>query len=516
MNEEHLKARMVRGVSWTAVSQVSTQLVTFVTTVILARLLAPADFGLVGMAALFGGLVMVLGQIGMGAALIHRQQVEQADLETVFWAGLAVAITVTGLSFVLAPLGGWFFHNPAVVAIIRVWSLAYVIDALGSVHRVLMNKEMEFDRLAKTEVGAAAAYASAAVVLALTGAGVWAIVIGQLVRSTVEVALLWRVEHWRPRRRFSKEAFTGLFGFSARVWAFSFVDYARENVDNLAVGRLLGETQLGFYAFAYNAANLPRRQLQNIVGRVTFPAFAKSQDDNPLLRRTYLKIIRYISLFAFPLLAGLALVAPQFVPLLYGDKWLPSVVPLQLLCGAQMLYSLGCTVGSIYLAKGRPDLHLRFGLIALVWITIVVLIAARFGIVAVAAGILFYTVGSLLVGQALANPLIELRMRDYLKALVPAAVGCVAMAVAILSFRYLVLEPGYLHPLPWLILAIALGAVVYVSTIALFRTPEIDEVLGVLRRRGRQLRSRVSTIGRRVPAVPITEPLVDDVPRVNT
>lgn len=510
MNETHLRASMLRGVSWTAMSQVLMQLVTFATTVVLARLLSPADFGVVGMAALFTGLAMVLGEVGMGAAIIHRQDISPTELDTVFWIGLAVAGIVAALSVLLAPIAGWFFHSELVVNVIRISSAVFVIDAVGAVHRVLMNKEMRFDRLARTEVGAAVVYALVALVLAFTGAGVWAIVLGQLARSASETVLLWRVESWRPHRRFSKDAFLGLSGFGVRVWGFSFVNYVRENIDNLAVGRLLGATQLGFYAFAYNTAALPRRQLQNVVGRVTFPTFAKVQDDNAILRRTYLKVIRYISLVAFPMEAGLALVAREFIPMVYGDKWAPAIVPLQLLCGAQILYSLGSTVGSVYLAKGRPDLYLRFGIIALVWLSATVLVTARFGIVAVAAGILFYTIGSLLVSQALANPLIQLPMRDYLKALVPATVGCIAMAAAVITFRLTVLAPGYLSRLPWLVLAILLGAAVYVAVVAAFRTPEFGEVQRLISRRLRSFRRGASTVESAVSTGPAADAVAEE------
>jgi O-antigen/teichoic acid export membrane protein len=498
---------MLRGVSWTAVSQVLSQLATIATTVILARLLMPSDFGVVGMAALYTGLVAMLGQIGMGAALIHRQDVGQTELDTVFWTGIAVGSVIALVSVVLAPISEWFFSAPLIVPLIRVSSAVFVFDSLGAVHRVLMQKEMEFGRLAKAEVGSMVAYACTAMTLALLGAGVWAIVVGRVVASAVQAVLVWRVEPWRPRRQFSKDAFRNLFGFGARVWAFNFVNYVRENVDNLAVGRMLGATQLGFYAFAYDSAAFPRRQLQNVVGRVMFPAFSKAQDDNAVLRSTYLKVIRYISLLAFPALSGLAMVAPELIPLVYGDKWIPSVLPLQFLCGAQMLYSIGGNVGAVYLAKGRPDLHLKFGTIALAWLALVVIVVARFGIVAVAAGILFYTMGSVFVGQALANPLVEMRMSECLKALLPASIGCVSMAVAVVGLRFLALHTGALPPLPWLVVAILMGAAVYTGTIYLLRPPEADEVF-------RLVRDRVSAMRRRPMIAPPASSViaVDDGP----
>ena len=481
MNSSHLNKRMVNGVSWTATSQVVTQVVTFAATVVLARLLAPAQFGIVGMAALFTGLVTILGEIGLGAALIHRQDVSDAELNTVFWSGLGVGTIAFGLSLLFAPVAGWFFRNDAVVAVIRVYAMVFVVDALGAVQRVLLTKEMRFDRLARIEIAAAVAYGVAAVALALAGAGVWAIVIGQIVRSGAESALLWFFESWRPRLEFSREAFKRLFGFGASVWAFNFVNYGRENVDNLAVGRMLGAASLGLYAFAYNTSSLPRRQLMNVVGRVTFPAFASVKDDDALLRRTYIKVVRYTSLVAFPALVGLALVAPEFIPVVYGSKWNAAIVPLQLLCGAGMLYSIGSTVGSIYLAKGRPDIQFWGGVAVLPILAIIVIVATRWGIVGVATGILVYAITTLLISQSLANPLIGLPMLTFLRALVPATSACLVMATAVTVFRYFTLSRGVIGPVVFLVIAIVLGAAVYLGVLVGFRVEEFGEVVATFR-----------------------------------
>ncbi len=474
---------MLSGMSWTATSQALTQVVTFAATVVLARLLAPAQFGIVGMAALFTGLVTMLGEVGLGAALIHRQSVDDRELNTVFWCGMAVGVAALLISLVSAPIAGSFFRNEPVVAVIRVYSVVFVVDALGAVQRVLLTKELLFDRLARIEIAAAVVYGITAIALAVAGAGVWAIVVGQIARSVAESVLLWTFEPWHPRFQFSREAFGELFGFGARVWAFNFVNYGRENFDNFTVGRMLGAASLGLYAFAYNTANLPRRQLMSVIGRVTFPAFASVKDDDALLRRTYTKVVRYTSLVAFPALVGLALVAPEFIPIVYGSKWNEAIVPLQLLCGAGMLYSIGSTVGSIYLAKGRPDIQLWGGLAVLPILAGIVLFAARWGIVGVAAGILAYAITSLLISQSLANPLISLRMGTFLWALAPAAGACSVMAVVVTTFRALTLSRGLLTPLAFLVLAIVLGAATYVATLFGFRVEEVGEVINTFRGR---------------------------------
>lgn len=482
MSEAEFKRGFVSGVSWTATSQAVTQMSIFLVTIVLARLLVPEDFGVIGMANIYVGLVAMLGEIGLGAALIHRAEASLDELSTVFWASVVVGAALTAASIACAPLAASFFRDPQVGAVIRALSITFVLSALGSVHKVLLNKRLDFRRLARVEIGSVVAYGLVAVATAAGGMGVWSLVAGYAVRAVVEAVLLWAVEPWRPGFAFDRVAFRSLFSFGANVWGFNFVNYARENVDYFVVGRVLGAGSLGLYTFSYNLANLPRKQLGAVVGRVAFPAFARVQDDDPLLCRAYVKIVRCVSLVAFPLLAGLALVAPLFVPVVYGQKWVAAVVPLQLLCGAGALYSLGSTVGSLYLAKGRPDLQLKVGLGAFALLGLAVGLGVRWGIAGVAAGVLAYTLTSLLAGQAFANGLIGLRMREYVRALVPACAGCAVMAVAVLSTSAAASEWG-LRPAASLVAQILAGAVALLAALRVMRVPEYFEAWGLVRRR---------------------------------
>jgi PST family polysaccharide transporter len=487
---------MAASVSWTAGSQAAMQAVTFVTTVVLARLLAPSDFGLVGMAAVYTGLVTMLGEMGLGAALVQRRDISERDLDTVFWSGLAAAAVIYAASFALSPVASWFFRDPEVGAMVRVSSVAFVVTSVGTVHKALLNKAMRFDRLARAEVTAILSYGCIAVALAVAGFGAWAIVFGQVARAAVEVLVLWLVERWRPRVRFEIASFKGLFGFGANVWAFNFVNYARENVDFLVVGRVLGATQLGLYTFGYNLANLPRRQLISIVGRVTFPAFSKVQDDDESLRAIYAKVIRFVSLFSFPLLSGLAVVAPLLVPLVYGEKWLPSVLPIQVLCGAGMLYSLGGPSGSVFLAKGRPGLLLKISVISLSGLLLMLLWLVRYGIVGVSVAVLTYTVLSLSIGQFYTNSLIGLRMRTYLRALVPASVACIPLVSAVAVLGAVQPQTGAAGSLVWLGVEVVAGGAAYLLALRALGVSEARDayqyVLGGLQAAGRHLLRRES------------------------
>jgi PST family polysaccharide transporter len=499
MSQSDLRGLVFKGVTWRGVSQVTTQLFSVVITIVLARLLLPKDFGLVGMAAIFTGLVSVLGEIGFGAAIIHRKELREIDLSTVFWSSVAAGLAVWVVAAACSPLAAVFFRNETVRGVIVISSVAFIVNSFGIVHRVLLNKELAFNRLAATEIGAVVCYGVATIALATAGAGVWSLVVGGVVKNAAEVALLWRVKSWRPSFGFSKRSFRELFGFGVSVWGFSLMDYARSNVDYLVVGRVLGPASLGFYTMAYNLSDLPRRQLSGMVSNVTFPAFAKIQEEDERLRRAYTKVVRCVSLAAFPVLSGLAVIAPELIPMVYGPRWTPVVLPLQILCGAGMLYSVGATVGSVYLAKGRPDLQLKVGIVAFVVLAAMVLAGVRFGVVGVASAVLTYAVTSLLLGQAVANSLIKLKMSAYVRALLPAAAGSCVMVLTLVVYRAVALNALRMPEVGWLASAICLGVGAYLGLLLAAKTPEIGEVISLA---GQAVAGGVRSIGRRLAAGP--------------
>lgn len=495
MNNQDFKEQVVNSVSWTGLSQVVTQSLQFIVTVILARLLIPKDFGIVGLSILFIGLVAILGEVGFGAALIQKKDADHKDLSTVFWLGIGVGFLSFAIASGFSPLAARFFHNANVRVVIIAASLGFIINSIGAVQKVLLTKGLLFKKLAAAEIGAVFIYGTVSITLALLGAKVWSLVIGSLCRSFVEVCMLWYLSSWRPSFRVSKESIRQLFGFSANVWGFNILNYVRENIDNIVIGRVLGATALGYYTLAYNLANLPRRQLTNIIGRVSFPAFAKIQDQDEYFRRIYLKVVRYISLVSFPILAGLGVLAPEFIKLVYGQKWALTILPLQILCGAGMLYSLGTTVGSIYLAKGRPDIQFKVGIFALLVLTAMVFKGVSYGVTGVAASVLIYTIVSLLAGQAFANALIKLRMLDYIRAILPATLNTGCMLIVLIAFRYAGNNLMTVSDFIWFIAAVLLGAVVYLALTVFSRIEETTEAIGVLRK----LLQNMISIARRRP-----------------
>jgi len=477
--DQGLKDRAVRGIMWTGVSQITTQLFQFVFIVILARILLPKDFGTVGMALIFTGLISMTNELGLAAAIIQKKDIKENHLSTAFWTGVVVGFLSWGISIIAAPLIASFFRRKILEKIVILISSGFIINSLGVVHKTLLNKNLSFRKISMIEILSVLFYGISTIALSISGFGVWSLVLGYLVSIATEVLLLWYLSKWKPKLIFSISSFKELFSFGINVWLFNFVNYGRENVDYFAIGRYLGATPLGFYTLAYSLANLPRRKLSTIITRVTFPAFSKIQDENERLSKAYLQTTSYISLITFPLLAGLIVVAPEFIRTIYGDKWIPMILTLRLLCIAGMLYSIGTTVGPIYLAKGRPDLQLRIGVVAFVFLAVFVFIGVRLGTNGVAAAVTSYTILSLGIGQYFANGLIGLKMRSFFLSLLPASFGSTVMAILLLGFRLLGSRLINLGNVSMLVLSILAGGLTYVATLKTVGFKEFNKLIEI-------------------------------------
>jgi PST family polysaccharide transporter len=298
--------------------------------------------------------------------------------------------------------------------------------------------------------------------LAIIGYGVWSLVFGGLVGNFISVIILWKISAWRPSLKFSFAHFKELFGFGGHVMGSRLLNYIDSNMDYLVVGKLLGAVALGYYTLAYHLITFPLHKISIIVTRVTFPAFSTIQDDNDTLRKGYLKVVRYISLITFPMLAGMFVVAPEFVVVVFGTKWAPMILPLQILCLAGALKSVGTTVGSILLSKGRADIQFKWNILTAIVIPIAVIIGANYGIVGVAAAITVMTISLFPIIQMITNKLIDLSMFSYLKAIHPAIIGSITLIIFVEAYQRMILTIYYLPAIGILISSALIGIIAYI------------------------------------------------------
>jgi len=423
---------------WTASSQVARQILQVGVTAVLARRLVPDDFGLIGMAAVTLAFVAPLNELGMGSALVQKRDLTPAHAAAVFWSQLAIAGLGAVILAACAPWIAFFFHREDLTPLLRWMCLNLPLGAMAAAPQALLLRALRFRALAGVETMSLAGGGLVGAAMALSGMGVWSLVGQSLAGTAITTAMLVPLSRFNP---FPREARPGmahikeLSGFSAPLTAYQLLNYASRNLDDILIGRMLGAGALGYYSMAYRVMMYPLQKVSGVVGRVSFPAFASMQDDLPRIRRGYLKAVEYIALITFPMMAGVMVTAPELTRVLFGPGWAPVAPLILVLSLAGMTGSIGTTVGSILLSKGRSDLMLKWEIAASVCYTIAIVTGLRWGLMGVAC---CYTLTSLAlwpVSHVIANRLIGLRMADFFRALAGPALLAGAVALPLIAMR---------------------------------------------------------------------------------
>jgi len=416
-----------------ALSQVVSQTARIGFMIALARLISPAEFGLWGMALVFTGFASLLGDVGLGAALIQRAQIEPRHLDTVFWINLGLGVVLAvGMVAVAGPLAV-FYNAPALAPLLAVAATECIIKGLSGVHRVLLVRAMQFRLIAVQETAALLVAGLTACLLAAAGWGAWSLVAQNLVfAALVALSMLW-LHPWRPSLRFDVPGLRDLLHFSLHLQAFNLLNYWLRNLDKFLIGRLLGDVALGHYNRAYTTMLLPQSQITGTLERVLWPALSRCAHDPDRLREAYLRTLRIIALVSFPLMIGLAVTAPDFVVVVFGPAWEPAVAPLQWLCIAGFLQTPVSTLGWLYLASGRTRRLLAWSLLAAAISIPAIVIGALTGSI---DGVAIWYAGSSLIITPLAfvvaAPLANLTVRRVTATLAGSAAAALAMAGLVL------------------------------------------------------------------------------------
>ena len=477
-----MRASIASGLAWKVVSQVFRQLARVAVVVILARLLTPAEYGLAAMVLVFSALVLIFADLALGAALVQRRELSEADRSTVFWtsAGMGVLFTLAGIAMSW-PIAA-FYGEPEVQPLFAVLSISFLVTALGTTQSALLNRDMRFRNLELRMMAGTVVGGTAGIVVAAAGGGPWAIIVQQLGIAAASTALLWAFSSWRPRFTYSVESFRSLAGFSANVFGTRVLFYANRNLDNLLIGRFLGPAGLGAYAIAYNVMLMPLARVAQPIVEVLFPAMSRIQDDRPRMAAMWLRANRMIGAITIPAMTGLIIVAPEFVATLFGERWSEATPVIQILAWVGLLQSLQRLNSSVLLACDRTGTLLRYSIVVLVASVVAFVVGLHWGIVGVAAG---YAVSSTLVEPYytwLTARVLEVRLVEFLRTLAGVAQATLGMAAVVLGAKLWVVSPSLPAGVRLLIL-VALGAGTYLA-LAAWRAPELRaDVRGLRRRR---------------------------------
>ena len=451
----------VQGVFWTYLSFATSKLLVFAATVILARLLAPAQFGQVAFALLVITYLETVGNLGFSAALIYEQDRADQAADIAFLISLLMGSLWCGLAIASAPWVSAFIHDPAVTPVLRAMAAVFVIKAAASTHEALLRRELAFKRRLIPDVAEALVKGFSSISLALLGLGVWSLVWGQLLGAAAFTLSLWMLIPWRPRWHWASEVARRMLRYGSQIVSVNVIVALLHHVDYLVVGRLLGSAALGFYSLAYRIPEMVIIMMIWVMGHVTFPAYARLQQDLKALQRAFLGSLRYLSLVTVPAGLGLALLGMPIIVTFYGNAWRPSIPVLQALALAAMLRSLSSHAGNIFKAIGRPNILTKVELASAVVLVPALIIGARWGIAGVAIAQALVMGASSLVSLLIAGRVLSIPASAMLAQLKPALVGTVAMSVGVQLLRPLL--SVWAHGLT-LLVSVAAGAAIYALT----------------------------------------------------
>jgi lipopolysaccharide exporter len=471
-----LKSQAATAFRWASVSSVCVTVAEVARTVVLARYLSPVDFGLMGMVLVVIGLAQTYADLGISAALIHRQDTTPKQLSSLYWLNVFGGLIMFAATWLCIPLIAVFFKEPRLLPLLKTVSGIFIIMAIGQQFEVLLQRELSFKILAKVEVISAVGSLVVGVVLAVTGAGVWTLIYSFLAGAVLKTILLIRygVVHHMPSLHFKRADLDGFISFGLYQMGERTLNYLGQRFDQILIGALLGAEALGFYNFAFNLTARPVSRINPIVTRVAFPVFSRVQHDLQKLRKGYMKVISSLAAINAPLLIGLAAVAPIAVPYIFGAKWAPSIVLIQILCFVALSRSLGNPIGSLQLAKGRADLGFWWNLAVLVLSVPTIYMGGKLaGATGIGLALLFLQIVLSFASYTyLIRPLIGHCAREYANAaLKPLSMAC-AMGLIVLCFP--VLYKG-LPIIAQVIAQVLLGALVYITLMQVFQKNTLTE-----------------------------------------
>lgn len=464
-------SRIRSGVAWKAASQLTLQLSRMVVALVVARLLAPHDWGIAAMALALAGFVVVFTDSALGTALIQRRELHAGDRSTVFWLTVAVGLVLAVAGVAAAGPIARFYGDSAVRPLFMALSIGFLISALGSTQMALLMREMQFRRLELRQMAATIVGAATGISVAIGGFGPWAIIGQQLAEITVSTVLLWFLSPWRPSRTFSMASVRRIGRFTGNVFGQNLLYQAGRNLSNVLVGRLLGPASVGAYVLATNVILLPFARIAGPLQQVFFPAFSRMSDDRERLADVWVRAARLIGLFSIPSLVGLAVVAPDFVDVVLGRRWHDAVPVIQILAVVGIVQALQTLNAEVLMALDKAGTLLRFTMLWFVGTVAAAFAGLHWGLLGVAT---CYALVNVLVeplSTYLTTRALGISVWRFVSAFSGVIQATVLMAAVLVPVRTACVGGG-VPPAARLVLLIVVGGIVFVAS-CLWRAPEV-------------------------------------------
>lgn len=425
---------------WSATERLGQQGFQFIIGIIIARILSPADYGLVGMLAIFMAIASTFLDSGFGTAIIQKQDADQTDFSTVFYFNIIVGLISYAILYLCAPYIAAFFKQPELIPLTRFMSLSLIINSLGLIQHTLFIKKIDFKTITKISLISMILSGFVGIIMAYTGYGVWSLAVQSVAGQFARTCLLWLFSSWKPTLIFSLKAFNQLFSFGSKLLASGLLSQIFDNIYNLIIGKSYSSAQLGFYTQAKRIVDLPMLSVNAIIQNVTFPILASIQNEDERLKSNFRKIIKVTIFINFPLMLTLGVIAEPLIIVLLTDKWLQAAPYCQLFCIIGMTYPLNSVNLSILNVKGRSDIFLNLELVKKIMISTAILLTLKHGVLVLIIGQVVYSIAASLLNLYYSGKLINYSLREQSKDIFPYFTASALTALATYSVNFFFIE----------------------------------------------------------------------------
>ena len=460
-----LSQRVVKGGFWVFLLRITQQLFNFVRLVILARILSPNDFGLMGIALLTMATLDTFSQTGFQQALIQKKEDIKPYLDSAWTVLILRGFILFAILFFIAPYAAIFFNAPEAKPIIQVIGFAVLFQAFTNIGVIYFQKELVFNKQFIYQISGTLADFAVAISAALILRSVWALVFGLLAGNAVRCFVSYLIHPYRPHLNLDLEKARELFGFGKWVLGSSILVFLITQGDDIFVGKLLGATALGFYQMAYRISNIPATEITHVISQVTFPAYSKLQDNISKLREAYLKVLQVTAFLSFPIAGLIFVLAPDFTKIFLGEKWMPMVPAMQILVFAGLVRSIAATTGPVFHAVGKPKIDTKWQIIRLLVLAALIYpFTIKWGILGTSI-VVFLSIFVSNIGFSFdAIKITKCRFIEFSKVIVLPLINGMVMVSSMFILKTYINITGILN----FILLLSVGILIYLAIIYIF------------------------------------------------
>lgn len=477
-----LKKQALSGVFWSAIQLFGTQGISLVVSIILARLLLPAEFGLIAMLGIFMGLAATLINSGLTSSLIRSENLDEEDYSTVFYFNLVVSCILYALFVFIAPFIAAFYEQPVLTAVVRAYSVTFIINSFSAVQITRLNKILDFKTQMKVSIPSIIIGSGLGIAMAYSGFGVWSLVWSAIIQSLASTVQFWFYAKWKPLFIFNVKKFKYHFNYGVKLMFSGILDIIYTNAYTIIIGKFFAPAQVGFYNRAEALQMYPVGTINGIIARVAFPLFAAIQNDVERLKDVYMRFMQMVLFLVAPTLIFMAVLAEPLFRFLLTDKWLPAVPYFQILCFNGILYPLHSYNLQILMVLGRSDLFLRLEIAKKIIITLIILCSFPFGIYGLLYGSVLSSVLCFFVNTYYSGKFLNYSAWQQTKDILPIIALSIFVGGLVL-IADMVFKNYYFIDFFRLALGGILGVVLFIAAAFVFKLGSLFELITIAKRK---------------------------------